>query len=329
MAPAGRWTEFTVARPALLVAALLSLLASRTSAVAFTSGDFLVLGAFHSGVPTASCGDELCHVDRETGVVTPIAPVAGPAYDSSMVLDGMGNALVSSGGVLQRISLATGEVTTLGPATLGNLVRSGDRFFGTDSFRRIHEVDPVDGSITQLSPQQFSGLAVAPDGALVTSRAVFDPTNPIPGFDLDTELLTFDPDTGSVTPLGDVLDIHLPPDIIAIAPDGSRYVYTGTGWFSDGDVERTPGSPLGYRRYPGVSDVRSVSLAIDVDGNLLLGIAPDFLEDLELLKIDVETGAQTWTDFDFAITALLVVPEPSTALLFALGLLGLARARRA
>jgi hypothetical protein len=316
-------------RAALLAAASLMamLLAERAPAVTLTAGDFLVLGITYSGTPAGSCDGELCHVDRETGTVTPIAPVAGPA-NGPIVLDGAGNALVASGGVLQRISIATGAVTPLGPMTLRDLVRSGDRFFGSGAFGGLFEIDPVDGSTTLLSAASFEGLAVAPDGSLVTTRQVFDPTN-LPGFGEDTELVTFDPDTGTITPLGDVLDTHAAPDMIAIAPDGTRYVYTDPGYFTDGLVERTPGSPLGFRRYFGVADAGPVRLALDLDGNILLSTAPGFVDDFELLTIDIETGAQTWTDFDFGIGGLLVVPEPSTALLFALGLLGLARARRA
>lgn len=231
---------------------------------------------------------------------------------------------------VQISGLFQSDGTTANP--LGSLVNitynyNDGQLYGIDNNANFYRVG-TNGSTTLLSS------SIAPNG--FNSGLGFDPFfgNLVYGTDANEKFTLGSNGSilGSSTfnyATGDLHDLAT-PSIVGLTFDPAF----GTAYFLDAEL-----NTLSLAIDPGLQELQTIGdlgidiagfggLAIDFDGNLFAALSTDGLT-TKLYQIDTNTGAATLIPGGNPNLVAIAVPEPSAALLGALGTLALLRRRRA
>ncbi len=215
-----------------------------------TGGNYPITGlAFHptTGVLYGSTGNNpaataarLVTIDPATAIVTlvglfnagPVNSTGVPATMADIAFDSAGNlyGVASIGGPqLYSINTATGQATVIGSTGLtsttggGLAISPGGVFYGTPTASRFGTYDSGTGAYTNITnPTKPTGGGGY--GALAFDGSVLYGLNVGSGSPPPTFLVTIDPTTGTVTPVGasvaslDAIAFRIPePNALAIA----------------------------------------------------------------------------------------------------------------
>lgn len=317
----------------LLVLIFVGFLAGSAEAVTLTPGNIIMIGG--------GCGESLCHLDTGTGDVTAIAAdfegneLAVESAHSVLILDRFRTQ--GTGGIV-RVDTRTGAVTPIvsDNPDIGDVVvhpTTGDIYAQlADSLVRV---DGATGALTPIweptlvANERLLGITSGPDGSLITTMERFDDII-FGGY--YGEVFSFDLDLGAATSIG---TLERATREISAAPNGNVFGFLSVGLAVDGQIVRCCG-PDGALRLQFDEEFQHnyPNLTVDLDGNAILGGRTP-LDEPTWHEILVFDGSATTSrvppiasfDLDGPVGALEVVPawvpEPSTAVLFLLGLAGL------
>lgn len=317
----------------ICVSSVLSILfGSSAEALPLGTGDVL-------GVAGGGFGNFLTHINAAGTQVTAI-PVAGSA--SRVATDAGGNVFVEIDGTWNRFDPGPETFTPVGFDVVG--IDGSNRLYA-DVGGSVVQIDPTSGSPTGIAPttvllDSFEVLRdFAPDGSIVR----LDNSNPN-----SVAVLSVDPLTGIETQIssGGLLDAGGYCELclssaIHASNEGSIFVALTESFTSvsvyllEIDPDTGAQTALGSVGTPGVTDPTAALLGIlsAPDGDPIIFEAVKNILVSNAVRYDLGTGTSSQFGGDvlpsgFGSPVLYLVPEPSTAVLTALGLALLATRRR-